>query len=136
QLPPSLAFSADVAERFLAAIRERFDRELVLEPRHPSWFEPAVERLMPRYRVARVSADPAVVPAASIPGGWNELVYYRLHGSPSVSRSSYSEEYLDVLAKKLTTAARPAAVWCVFDNTAAGAATKNALHVLNRLLSR
>src|SRR5262249_39430534 len=111
QLPPSLAFAPDVAERFLVTIRERFDRELVLEPRHPSWFEPAVERLMIRYRVARVAADPAVVPAASVPGGWNGLVYYRLHGSPSVYRSSYSDEYLEVLAKKLIRATRSAAVW-------------------------
>jgi uncharacterized protein YecE (DUF72 family) len=136
QLPPSLAFSAGIAEKFLTALRERFDHELALEPRHASWFEPAAGQLVTRYRVARVAADPAVVAAAAEPGGWNGLVYYRLHGSPNVYHSAYSDGYLEALAKELTRAARSAAVWCVFDNTAAGAATQNALQVLGRLWGR
>ena len=102
QLPPSLSFSADVAERFFAALRDRFDGDVALEPRHASWFEPAAERLVTRYRVARVAADPAVVPAAAEPGGWDGLVYYRLHGSPKVYYSAYPDEYLEALAKTLT----------------------------------
>ncbi len=41
--------------------------------------------------------------------------------------------YLRTLAKALTSAARSAAVWCIFDNTASGAATANALDVLGRV---
>ena len=96
QLPPSLAFSADIAGRFFAAFRDRFEGNVALEPRHASWFEPSAE-LFPSYRVARVAADPAVVPAAAKPGGWDGLVYYRLHGSPKVYYSAYTDEYLDVL---------------------------------------
>ncbi len=33
------------------------------------------------------------------------LVYYRLHGSPNVYHSSYSDEFLEALAKELTRAA-------------------------------
>lgn len=133
QLPPSLSFSADVAERFFAALRHRFEGDAALEPRHASWFVPAADRLVTRYRFARVAADPAVVPAAAEPGGWDGLVYYRLHGSPKVYHSAYADEYLGALAKTLTSAARSAAVWCVFDNTAAGAATANALDVLGQV---
>ncbi|HUR55701.1 MAG TPA: DUF72 domain-containing protein, partial [Gemmataceae bacterium] len=79
QLPPSLAFAAGVAGQFFEALRSRFDGDVVFEPRHPSWFEPAAERLVTGSRVARVAADPAVVPAAGEPGGWDGLVYYRLH---------------------------------------------------------
>ena len=43
QLPPSLAFDADVADTFFAALRERFDGHVVLEPRHPTWFEGKAE---------------------------------------------------------------------------------------------
>ena len=82
QLPPSLSFSPDNAERFFASLRDRFDGDVALEPRHASWFEPAADRLITRYRVARVAADPSVVPAAAEPGGWNGFAYYRLHGSP------------------------------------------------------
>jgi uncharacterized protein YecE (DUF72 family) len=133
QLPPSLSFSVDIAERFFAALRARFDGDVALEPRHASWFEPAADRLVTQYHVAWVAADPAVVPAAAEPGGWDGLVYYRLHGSPKVYHSAYPDEYLGALAKALTHAARSAAVWCVFDNTAVGAATVNALDVLGRV---
>ncbi len=95
QLPPSFKFSAEIAERFFAALRGRFDGDVAVEPRHPTWFEPAAEQLVTKYRVARVAADPAVVPAAAEPGGWDGLVYYRLHGSPKVYYSAYPDEYLD-----------------------------------------
>ena len=131
QLPPSLAFDPDVAESFFAALRDRFDGAVVLEPRHATWFGDAAGRLTAGYRVARAATDPAVVPAAAEPGGWNGLVYYRLHGSPEVYRSAYSAGYLDALSRKLAAAAAPA--WCVFDNTAAGAATADALALLDRL---
>ncbi|MDR3636090.1 MAG: DUF72 domain-containing protein [Isosphaeraceae bacterium] len=133
QLPPSLSFSADIAERFFAALRDRFDGAVALEPRHASWFESLAERVVTEYRVARVAADPALVPAAAEPGGWNGLVYYRLHGSPKVYYSEYPYEYLEALAKTLTQAARSAEVWCIFDNTAAFVATVNALEVLDRV---
>jgi uncharacterized protein YecE (DUF72 family) len=47
----------------VAALRRRFDGDLVCEPRHPSWFSPAAEHLLAGARVARVAADPAVVAA-------------------------------------------------------------------------
>jgi uncharacterized protein YecE (DUF72 family) len=133
QLPPSLAFDANVAEPFFAALRDRFDGPVVLEPRHPTWFEGKADRLATKFRVARVAADPAVVAEASEPGGWDGLTYYRLHGSPRVYYSAYDETYLEALADKLTGAAESADVWCVFDNTAEGAATANALDLLRRV---
>jgi uncharacterized protein YecE (DUF72 family) len=133
QIPPSLAFSTALAEGFFAALRDRFDGDVAFEPRHASWFAPAPERLLTQYRVARVAADPAVVPAAAEPGGWEGLVYYRLHGSPEIYYSNYADESLATLAKTLARAAESATVWCIFDNTALGAATVNALDVLGRV---
>jgi uncharacterized protein YecE (DUF72 family) len=133
QLPPSLSFAAAIAERFFAAMRDRFDGAIALEPRHASWFDPVAERLLQQYRVARVAADPAVVPAAALPGGCGDLVYYRLHGSPNVYYSAYPDEKLEAIASNLTQAARSATVWCIFDNTAVGAAIVNALELLRRL---
>jgi uncharacterized protein YecE (DUF72 family) len=136
QLPPSLVYSAEVAERFFAALRGRFDGDVAVEPRHPTWFDSAAERLVTRYRVARVAADPAVVPAAAEPGGWDGLVYYRLHGSPKVYHSAYPDEHLESLAKGMVQAAKSADIWCIFDNTAAFAATANALDMLDRVRAR
>jgi uncharacterized protein YecE (DUF72 family) len=133
QLPPSLGFSATVADAFFTALRERFDGDVVLEPRHAGWFDAGAEKLVAKFRVARVAADPAVADGAGGPGGWAGLVYYRLHGSPKVYYSAYEDLYLARLADTLTAAARSATVWCIFDNTAEGAATANALDVLGRV---
>lgn len=134
QLPPSLAFEARVVARFLAVLRARHDGDVALEPRHASWFGAGPDQLLARHRVARVAADPAVVPAAAEPGGWGELVYVRLHGSPRMYYSSYEDADLDVLASRLAAfAARARTTWCIFDNTAHSHATGNAVALLERL---
>ena len=134
QLPPSLQFDAAVARGFFAALRDRFDGGVALEPRHATWFEPDVEPLLVTHRIARVGADPARVPLAAITGGWRELAYLRLHGSPRIYYSTYDDAYLDALATRLGELAREARdVWCIFDNTALGAATANALGLMDRL---
>jgi uncharacterized protein YecE (DUF72 family) len=131
QLPPKLAFEPQVAEAFLRLLRERHGGAVVMEPRHPSWFDAEPNRLLGAYRVARVAADPARVPEAGEPGGWSGLVYVRLHGSPRTYYSAYDETYLDRLAARLREAA--VETWCIFDNTASGAAAANALALLDRL---
>ncbi len=134
QLPPSLALDPTIAATFFAGLRRRFAGAIVCEPRHASWFDERGERLLRSFRVARVAADPAPVPAAARPGGWPGLVYHRLHGSPTMYRSAYAPAYLDALAARLRRHLRDRqAVWCIFDNTAEGAATADALALLTRL---
>jgi uncharacterized protein YecE (DUF72 family) len=133
QLPPSLAFRPETIRVLLEAVRDCFTGSLVCEPRHASWFMPEVEQLLADLQVARVAADPAPMELGSQPGGWGGLVYYRLHGSPRTYYSSYQGERLDALARVLTDAARVAPVWCIFDNTAEGAATVNALALQERV---
>ncbi len=128
QLPPSLAFDAEVASRFFDALQAGAKARLVCEPRHPSWFDEAADRLLGEREVARVAADPARVPAAAEPGGWRALTYYRLHGSPVPYRSSYEPDRLTAYALAMREdLAAEREVWCIFDNTASSAATGNAL---------
>lgn len=134
QLPPGLEFIPEIAERFLVALRDRHVGYVVAEPRHPDWFSDEAEQLLQRFHVGRVAADPARVSAAAGPGGWSGVVYYRLHGSPRMYYSSYPTEFLRTLARRLAGHARPETpVWCIFDNTALGAATSNALELLREL---
>ena len=126
QLPPSHAFDARVAGRFFDVFRARFGGSIVCEPRHGTWITRAADRVLDRYQVARVAADPARAPGADVPGGWSGLVYYRLHGSPRTYWSRYSAEYVEALSRSLRAAAMTVDSWCVFDNTAAGAAVENA----------
>ena len=133
QLPPKLALDRASAGEFFRDLRARYGGPVALEPRHASWFEADADGLLVEHRIARVAADPARVPVAAEPGGDTALVYYRLHGSPRTYWSAYDDAYLDTLATRMRDAARSAKeVWCIFDNTASGAAAANALSLLDR----
>ncbi|WP_368669940.1 DUF72 domain-containing protein [Beijerinckia sp. L45] len=133
QLPPSFAHDAALTETFFIELRRHIKAPVALEPRHGSWLTPEVEARLKALQVARVAADPAVVPGADAPGGWDGLVYRRLHGSPRIYYSNYEPAVLDATRDALAAdAARGVPTWCIFDNTAAFAALGNALTVLGR----
>lgn len=128
QLPPKLVLDSEIAGRFFRELRARIDCAVAVEPRHPSWFTPDVDRWLSSNKVARVAADPAPVAASGTPGGWDGLAYYRWHGSPRIYYSDYDDAALRALKQRLdVTQAGGAATWCIFDNTAQGAALGNAL---------
>ena len=130
QLPPSFAFDRLLVATFLTELRQRHAKPVVWEPRHETWFDGEAERLLADHQVARVAADPARVPEAAKPAGFPGLIYYRLHGSPRIYYSKYEPSYLEQTAKTLLYSARSGAeVWCIFDNTALGAATSDAFEV-------
>jgi uncharacterized protein YecE (DUF72 family) len=134
QLPPSLSFEPRVAARFFELLRQQYAGAVVCEPRHPDWFSAPAEALLVRFGVARVAADPPSVSGTERPGGWRGLTYFRLHGSPRKYWSAYTTEHIAVLAADIRGALRSGDVWCIFDNTASGAALANAfdLHSLLR----
>ena len=130
QLPPSLAYEARVASTFFSMLRRRFDVPVACEPRHASWFTDRADAVWLRRGIARVAADPAAHPGAGHPAGEGAWHYWRLHGAPRMYYSSYGEKSLQALATRLRAVARrnrPA--WCIFDNTAHGHATANALRL-------
>lgn len=131
QLPPSLVYDPISARAFFDALRARHHGPVAIEPRHRSWL--AAESLLQQTQIARVAADPSPFAEAAEPGGWPGFRYYRLHGSPRIYHSSYDADWLDSLAERLTGQPKGAASWCIFDNTASGAATANALALQSRL---
>ena len=134
QLPPSLRYDHAVAERFFGGFRGMFGGQIACEPRHETWFSDAAEAMLVNHRVARVAADPAVVPQAALPGGWQGLLYVRLHGFPKIYHSAYSPETIRTTAQRLRNAAGHVEDrWCIFDNTALGEATGQALDLLQRV---
>jgi uncharacterized protein YecE (DUF72 family) len=130
QLPPSLRLNAEVAAPFLAGLRARTSVALVCEPRHATWFTEEADALLAECGIGRVGADPARVPAAAHPGPWGSIAYYRLHGSPRIYYSAYERAFLDDIADRLRAdVAAGRESWCIFDNTASGAAAANALEL-------
>ena len=126
QLPPSLAYDEALVHDFLTTLRELHPGLAALEPRHASWFTQPADRLLRCFDIARVAADPPKAsPLAATPGGSKCLRYYRLHGSPRTYYSNYPEHALKDLAPTL----RHPNTWVIFDNTALGHATHNALQL-------
>lgn len=128
QLPPSLRFDAAVADAFFRQLNSRFACAIACEARHASWFSELATTLLRGHGVTRVIADPP----AGQPGPFiatTDLVYARLHGSPRMYYSTYPQSYLDQVSNYL--AGREA--WCIFDNTACGAALPNALTLSSAL---
>ena len=123
QLPPNLAFDPDVAAPALTSMRKNHAGEIVIEPRHPTWTSAEALGLLESLAIERVLADPPVI--------WNASDflasprYIRLHGKPKVYYSAYTDDEIG----DFHALAAPDG-WCVFDNTASGAATENALTML------
>ena len=134
QLPPSLAYSASVALPFFEMLRRLHHGPVACEPRHASWFVPAADRQLKDQHISRVAADPARVPRAAVPAGDPAMQYLRLHGSPRIYYDSYPEPTLQRISLKLRRpASHTAQRWCIFDNTALGHATSNALDLVDYL---
>ncbi len=133
QLPPKLAFDEGVAQEFFTTLRELHRGAVVLEPRHPSWFVGPVDRLLRSFEVARAAADPPKgSELAARPGGWPGLSYWRLHGAPRTYYSDYEEPWLQAFAERISTVESRSEVgenWIIFDNTALGHATANAVRL-------
>jgi uncharacterized protein YecE (DUF72 family) len=133
QLPPSLKMDHDVASRFFERLRAQYGGLAVCEPRNQSWFAEDASRLLERFEIGRVAADPVDDPRAAEPGGFPHVAYYRLHGSPRMYFSSYEDEDLESLSGLLQQNTSSQHKWCIFDNTAAGAAIGNALALIDKV---
>lgn len=133
QLPPSLQYDASTAGRFFDTLRSSTTADIVCEPRHPTWFADAAAALLAGLKIACVIADPQVVEQPGpLPDA--DAVYIRLHGAPVIYHSAYSAAYLQQLSAELVAYKnRGRRVWCIFDNTASGAAIPNALSVVANL---
>jgi len=135
QLPPSFAFDARPVSRFFALLRNLHAGAAVCEPRHPTWFDGRADRVLERYEIGRVAADPALLAAAANPAGAVKVAYFRLHGSPQMYWSRYEAQHLARWYQCLAACTAAQSVWCIFDNTAGGAATLNALELRDLVAS-
>jgi uncharacterized protein YecE (DUF72 family) len=115
----------------LTTLRELHPGGVVLEPRNASWFSASADVLLRSFQIARVAADPPKgSELAAQPGGWAGLRYWRLHGSPRTYYSEYDERWLEGFAERLRRLEKQPGekeTWVIFDNTAKGHATANAV---------
>jgi uncharacterized protein YecE (DUF72 family) len=130
QLPPKLEFEKKHVDGFIRDLHDRINTAVAFEPRNASWFAPGRDEWLAERGVALVAADPSLAGVPGKPGGWNGLNYYRKHGSPKIYFSDYDASQLASLKRHLEESrARHIPTWCIFDNTAEGAALGNALAI-------
>lgn len=134
QLPPSLVYKPREILPFFDQLIRLHQGPVACEPRHLSWFHPAVSHALRARGIARVAADPARHLRAAVPAGDRHLQYFRLHGSPRIYYDAYSDEALRRIGRRLR---RPdqdrVQRWCIFDNTALGHAVANGLDLVSRM---
>lgn len=122
QFPPSLAYNPILIEKFLECLDLTY--RTVIEIRHPSFLNEDFFRALRDREVALCWSDTAGrYPNAEIITA--DFLYIRLHGSPRLYYSAYSEESLRTLADNLRSIQKDAFVY--FDNDAEGHAPANAL---------
>jgi uncharacterized protein YecE (DUF72 family) len=125
QLPPSLVFDPETVAVFLTHVRRSYPGRLVIEPRHRSWVAAPSSALLAQHDVTRVHADPAPIANDAPDPGFQ---YLRLHGTPKIYYSAYGQAAQQRFAAILNASSKDS--WCIFDNTASGAALKNALELM------
>lgn len=132
QMPRSLHKDMARLQRFADALAAWPEARHVMEFRHASWFDDEVAACLRARRVANCWSDAADWPL------WDavtaDLVYLRLHGRIRTYASAYGEDELGGWAgwvREMQAQGRDVHVY--FDNTAAGAALRNALRLKEML---
>jgi uncharacterized protein YecE (DUF72 family) len=134
QLPPSLALNAEEATDFFASLRLCTRVPVACEPRHASWFTSIGDAVLRDAGIACVQAHPAPIADVGDHAGDPALRYIRLHGAPKIYYSAYDDAFLEAVAVQMRRAhEQNRNAWCIFDNTAQGAAVPNALSLMERL---
>jgi uncharacterized protein YecE (DUF72 family) len=121
------------ADRVLTAAEAQVPLRHVIEPRHPSFAEPAALDLMKQYGVGLVVSD-AGEKWPRFERVTADVMYVRLHGAEELYTSGYSPQAIDDWADRIAGwAAQGLDVFVYFDNDAKVHAPYDALALMERL---
>lgn len=123
QFPIKQLFDREKMYLFYRAIRQVYHGAIALEARNTTWSSENSLELIKKNNISVVKADPDLCPIIQA----GEIEYLKLHGSPEIYKSNYSDEFLNRLFSEIEIIEKD--VWCIFDNTTFGHATINALSV-------
>ena len=131
QLPPRFGFDDVLAHAFFGQVRERFGCSIAVEARPASWVSESATATLRECGIVRVIADPAAGQPGEHEPTSDAQVYVRLHGAPRIYYSAYpADEIVRWRSRIDREVAAGRTVWCIFDNTAEGAAVPNALELM------
>lgn len=122
QLPPSIHFSEEKLEQIIKSLHPDFKN--VIEFRHPSWWKSDVYDRLKKHNIIFCTVSHPTMPETLVVN--SDIVYIRLHGTPKMFYSNYSEEYLKDLHEKLLQHTHLRDAYIYFNNTAGTAGIINA----------
>lgn len=137
QFPPSFKVTNENLRRleeflkFICLTSKVKKLRFALEFRHKSWFNEKIYKILEKYNAGWVIADSARYPKAEVITA--DFVYLRMHGPGAMFASKYSDEELEMLAKKIKKWSKKRDVYCYFNNDFHGYAIENAKELLNKL---
>jgi uncharacterized protein YecE (DUF72 family) len=127
QMPPSFHYSEENLDIIKTNIT---DSPLnVIEFRHISWWNAEVFKFFKSHKYVFCNVDSPTLQPDFINGG--NKFYLRLHGTPELFKSNYSDYRLKKILKKIAPGYKTCCIY--FNNTSDGKAFKNAL-TLKKLL--
>ncbi|HET7886720.1 MAG TPA: DUF72 domain-containing protein [Bradyrhizobium sp.] len=131
QLPPNFEADVDRLNSFFRLLPKR--RRYSFEFRHPSWYEPAIMKILSRRNAALCLSDHHDAPAP-----WKrtaDFVYIRGHGPGGRYKDHYSQQALSAWAARIKSWKKQGCdVFVYFDNDQKSAAPADALK-LKQLVS-
>lgn len=133
QLPPNFGADADRLRSFLKLLARK--RLYSFEFRHPSWYQPAIFRLLSQHNIALCLSDHHDAPAP-----WRrtaDFVYIRGHGPQGRYKGHYSAAALAEWARRIKSWKRQGYdVYVYFDNDQKSAAPADALKLQSLVRSK
>lgn len=131
QLPPSFHYTEENLQRVLSTVGRQYQN--VVEFRHRDWWNAEVLAKLKQENIIFSGVSfPKDIPDEVIMNN-DGVLYYRLHGTPVLFKSEYSEEFLKDLAQKIEKFKGEKFIF--FNNTFGTAGIKNALF-LNKILQK
>ena len=129
QLPPDLPVDLDALDTTLTAFPPSV--QVAVEPRHPSWFTPALKALLEQQAAAVCLADRR----GPLTPQWRTTswTYLRFHGGRATPRSCYSGRALDAWVERLAQAEVGPDGFAYFNNDHHGCALRDAAAFSDRL---
>jgi uncharacterized protein YecE (DUF72 family) len=125
QFPPSYDFSEERLNQIINNLNPDFKN--VIEFRHESWWIPEVWNAFLDNNITFCSVSHPQLPKTIFTDF--PLIFIRLHGTPKMFYSSYSNEELDFIKEKISN--KPAFIY--FNNTASEAGILNALELQKKI---
>lgn len=124
------------SEEFLSKVIDQLDPSFtnVLEFRHASWWQPEVFERLARQNIIFSGMSHPQLPNHVIVN--SQTVYYRFHGVPKLYYSSYPRRFLRQVMEEIKSHAGLREAFLYFNNTAEGAAIKNAKYLLQEFVIR